>query len=258
MSNTTPVKHRLARAAAAALALSLALVAAPGHAAEPQTMTSAAATAEVLSPKQQTIPLIAAFMAASDMPKLNASLNQALDAGMTISEAQEILVQLHAYVGFPKSLNAVGELLKVVEARKQRGIQDPAGRAPSRPAPTGDELLALGTANQTEISGGPVKNAVTDFAPVINRFLQTHLFGDIFVRDNLDWPSRELATVGALAATPGVDAQLRSHMRASMRVGLSAAQLRQLTQVLAERGDASAAQRASEALTQALAPAPGR
>jgi len=61
------------------------------------------------------------------------------------------------------------------------------------------------------------------------------LFGDIFERDNLDWQSRELATVGALAATPGAEAQLRSHMAASMRVGLTAAQLRQLTQVLAER-----------------------
>jgi len=54
-----------------------------------------------------------------------------------------------------------------------------------------------------------------------------------------------------------VEAQLRSHMRASMRVGLSAAQLRQLTQVLAERGEADAAKRASEALSQALAPASG-
>jgi hypothetical protein len=38
-----------------------------------------------------------------------------------------------------------------------------------------------------------------------------------------------------------------------MRVGLTAAQLHQLTQVLAERGDAQAAQRASDALKQALA-----
>ena len=98
---------------------------------------------------------------------------------------------------------------------------------------------------------------MTDFAPVINQFLQAHLFGDIFERDNLDWQSRELATVGALAAMPGVEAQLRSHMRASMRVGLSASQLRQLTQVLAERGDAGAGKRASEALTQALAAASG-
>ena len=43
-----------------------------------------------------------------------------------------------------------------------------------------------------------------------------------------------------------------------MRVGLSTAQLRQLAQVLAERGDAGAAKRAHEALTQALAAAPGR
>ena len=255
MSNTTAAKHRMVRAVAATLGLGLA--AASGHAAqntvEPRAMTRAQLASETLSAEQQTIPLIAAFMATSDMPRLNAALNQALDAGMTISEAKEILVQLYAYVGFPKSLNALGELLKVVDARKQRGIQDAPGHEPSRPIATGDELVAAGKANQTKISGGPVQGPVFDFAPVINQFLQAHLFGDIFERDNLDWQSRELATVGALAATPGVEAQLRSHMRASMRVGLSAAQLRQLTQVLAERGDAQAAQRASDALKQALA-----
>ncbi len=127
----------------------------------------------------------------------------------------------------------------------------PAGRA------TGDALVAAGKANQTTISGGPVQGPLFDFAPAINQFLQAHLFGDIFERDNLDWQSRELATVGALAAMPGVEAQLLSHMRASLRVGLSAAQLRQLVQVLAAGGDAAAAQRAGEALTQALAAASG-
>lgn len=247
---------------AAALALTLGLAAAPGHAAQdtaaPQAMTSTPSASDTLSAKQQAIPLIAAFMATSDMPKLTAALNQGLDAGLTVSEAKEILVQLYAYVGFPKSLNALGELMKVVEARKQRGIQDAPGPEPSRAIPTGEALLAAGTANQTKISGAPVKGPVFDFAPVINQYLQAHLFGDIFERDNLDWQSRELATLGALAATPGVEAQLRSHMRASMRVGLSAAQLRQLTQVLAERGDEQAAKRAGAALTQALAAASGR
>lgn len=64
--------------------------------------------------------------------------------------------------------------------------------------------------------------------------------------------SRELATVGALAATPGVEAQLLSHTRASLRVGLTAAQLRQLAQVLREHGDNDAATRADEALQKAL------
>ena len=212
-------------------------------------------TTETLSAKQQTIPLIAALMATSDMARLNAALNEGLDAGLTISESKEILVQLYAYTGFPRSLNALGELMKVVEARKQRGIQDAPGREPSRAIPVGDALVAIGTANQTQISGAPVRGPLFDFAPVINQFLQAHLLGDIFERDNLDWQSRELATVGALAAMPGVEAQLRSHMRASLRVGLSAAQLRQLAQVLAERGNPDAAHRADEALTQALAAA---
>ena len=218
-----------------------------------QTMTNTPASATTLSSQQQAIPLIAAFMATSDMPHLNAALNQGLDAGLTISETREVLVQLYAYVGFPRSLNALNELMTVVQARQQRGIDDAPGREPGRAIPTGDELLAAGTANQTRISGGPVKGPVFEFAPVINRFLQTHLFGDIFERDNLDWQSRELATVGALAATPGVEPQLRSHVAASLRVGLSAAQLRQVTEQLKKHGDAQTAERADTALTQALA-----
>jgi len=210
---------------------------------------------ETLSARQRALPLIAAFTATSDMPRLNAALNRGLDAGLTISEAKEVLVQLYAYAGFPRSLNALGELLKVVEARRQRGIQDAQGRDAGMTVATGNELIMAGRANQTEISGGPVQGAVFEFAPVINQFLQAHLFGDIFERDNLDWQSRELATVGALAATPGAEAQLRSHMRASLRVGLSAAQLRQLVQALADGVGPEVASRASEALAQALAAA---
>ncbi|SEF21016.1 carboxymuconolactone decarboxylase family protein [Variovorax sp. NFACC27] len=221
----------------------------------PRAAARAYPRSETLSARQQALPLIAAFTATSDMPRLNAALNRGLDAGLTISEAKEVLVQLYAYAGFPRSLNALGELLKVVEARKQRGIHDAWGREAARVVAAGNELVSVGRANQTEISGGPVQGAVFEFAPVINQFLQAHLFGDIFERDNLDWQSRELATVGALAATPGAQAQLRSHMRASLRVGLSAAQLRQLTQALADGVGPEVAGRANEALVQALAAA---
>lgn len=207
----------------------------------------------MLPGSQQAIPLIAASMASSQMDKLNAALNQGLDAGLTINETKEILVQLYAYTGFPRSLNALSELMKVVEERKQRGIKDVEGKEPVAPIPVGDELRRVGTANQTKISGAPVQGPLFDFAPVINQFLQSHLFGDIFARDNLDWQSRELATVGALAATPGVESQLLSHTRASMRVGLTASQLRQLAQVLREHGESDAATRAEKALQQALA-----
>lgn len=211
------------------------------------------APSETLTARQQAIPLIACHMASSDMPSLNAALNQGLDAGLSISEAKEILMQLYAYAGFPKSLNALGELLRVVDARERRGIVDAPGRDPVQAVATGSELAAKGKANQTTLSGGAVQGPVFEFAPVINQYLQAHLFGDIFERDNLDWQSRELATLGALAAMPGVEAQLRSHMRVGMRVGLSAAQLRQMTEILSRHGAADAARRASDALTEALA-----
>ena len=208
-------------------------------------------TADTLTARQQAIPLIATSMAVGNMEKLNAALNQGLDAGLTVNETKEILVQLYAYTGFPRSLNALGELMKVVEARKARGINDAQGKEPAAPVPVGDELRRVGTANQTTISGAPVQGPLFDFAPVINQFLQTHLFGDIFARDSLDWQSRELATVGALAAMPGVESQLLAHLKASLRVGLSAGQLRQLTQGLRDNGDADAAARAEKALAQA-------
>ncbi|MDY0981737.1 carboxymuconolactone decarboxylase family protein [Stenotrophomonas sp. CFBP8994] len=209
-----------------------------------------------LSARQQAIPLIAAAAATSNLPQLNAALNRGLDAGLSISEAKEILVQMYAYTGFPKSLNALGELMAVVEARKGKGITDAPGQPPSGEIPVGAALRAVGTANQTRISGAPVKGPVMEFAPVINQFLQSHLFGDIFERDNLDWQGRELATVGALAAMPGVEAQLRSHMAASQRLGLSRAQLEHVARLLADSGDPAAAARAAQALEKTPAPSP--
>lgn len=251
------LRYRETRSLAAFLALCLGVGDVPGVTAQesvaPSTPANTAPPSEILSSRQQAIPLIAAFMASSDIPRLNQALNQGLDAGLTISETKEILVQLYAYAGFPRSLNALGELMNIVDVRKARGIQDAPGREPRRPIPTGHELVEVGIANQARISGGAVKGAVFDFAPVINQYLQAHLFGDIFERDNLDWADRELATVGALAATPGAEPQLRSHMLASMRVGLSAGQLRQVTEVLTKHSDETVATRASAALTQALA-----
>lgn len=245
---------------AAAFALSLAAV--PCHAAtgsqEPTNMNATRTASETLSQRQQSIIPIAVFAAAGDIARLNTALEKGLDAGLSVNDAKEILVQVYAYAGFPRSLNALGELMKVVQARKQRGVQDAQGQLPSRPIPTGAALRAAGTANQTKLVGQPVKGALFEFAPAIDEYLKTHLFGDVFERDNLDWPSRELATVGMLSALAGAESQLQSHMGISMNVGITAAQLNQLTQVLADRVDAGTARRAREALDRQLAARPGR
>jgi 4-carboxymuconolactone decarboxylase len=253
MTNTTRAESRPLGFGAVVLALACLAPTFSAHAQqEIPAMRQEQPAAQTLSAKQQAIPLIAAAMAVSDMPGLNIALNRGLDAGLTVSEAKEILIQLYAYVGFPRSLNALGELKTIVDQRAERGVRDMPGREPGRAIPVGNELRAVGTANQTRISGAPVAGPVFEFAPVINQLLQTHLFGDIFERDNLDWQSRELATVGALAATPGVESQLRSHMAASLRVGLSSVQMREVVQLLETSGDTAGAARARTALAQAL------
>ena len=113
MSDTTPVKSRKARVLTMALGLGM------------------AAAPDPLSARQQAIVPIAACAAAGDITGLGTALNQGLDAGLTVGDAREVLVQVYAYAGFPRSLNALAELMKVLEARKQRGIQDAPGRAPS-------------------------------------------------------------------------------------------------------------------------------
>ncbi len=213
--------------------------------ADNQTLTLHSKT---LDNRQQSIVPIAAFAAAGDIAGLNRAINQALDNSLTVSEAREVLIQLYAYAGFPRSLNALGELMKVVQARRQQGIMDQPGREPTKSIPKGDNLLAVGTTNQTRLSGGPVEGALFDFAPVANEYLRTHLFGDIFERDNLDWQSREIATIAMLSALEGVAPQLQAHIRIAINTGVTPHQLLHLNQVLSEHVSADASRRASDAL----------
>ena len=177
-----------------------------------------------LNKKELSIVPIAALTAKGDMPKLQAALQEGLDAGLTINETKEILTQLYAYAGFPRSLNALHMLMTVLEDRKKKGITDEQGKEAS-PIPTGKTKLQAGTENQTRLVGQPVKGAIYEFAPVIDRFLKEHLFADIFGRDILDYKTREITTISALAGLGGAENQLRSHINVGIHTGLTATQL---------------------------------
>jgi 4-carboxymuconolactone decarboxylase len=187
-----------------------------------------------LTPRQQALAPIAAFTATGDQDRLRGALTAGLEAGLTIGEIKEILIQLYAYAGFPRSLNALGTFMAVLDERRTAGIDDPAGAEPTPPA-AGTDMLVLGAANQAKLIGGPVTGPLFEFAPAIDRFLKAHLFGDIFARDTIDWPSREIATVAALAALGGVESQLRSHLGIARNTGLTDEQLHDLAEVLRER-----------------------
>ena len=176
-----------------------------------------------LKEKEEKLVAIAMYTARGEMPELKNALAAGLDAGLTVNEIKEVLVQLYAYCGFPRSLNALGCFMTLLNERKDRGVQDAAGKLPG-PLPEG-KSVDFGTANQTELCGAPVKGALFEFAPAIDEYLKAHLFGDIFGRDNLDWRTRELATIAALAAMDGVESQLASHIAIGKHNGVTDAQI---------------------------------
>ena len=50
------------------------------------------------------------------------------------------------------------------------------------------------------------------FHPQLDAYLKAHLFGDIFARDTLDWRTREIVTIAALAARPETEPQMKAHI----------------------------------------------
>ncbi len=172
--------------------------------------------AESLTKQQQSIALAASYAALGNQTGLKQALNNGLDNGVTVNEFKEILVQAYAYCGFPRSLNALATLMQTVE---ERGNKDELGSEPSA-KPEGD-ALTYGTENQTKLVGIEVKGKLFEFAPAIDEYLKSHLFGDIFARDNVDWKTRELATIAMLAVRDGVESQLNAHIDIGKHNGLT-------------------------------------
>jgi 4-carboxymuconolactone decarboxylase len=206
---------------------------------------------QALNAKQQSIVTIAAFTANGDMEKLKTALNEGLDAGLTVNEVKEILVQLYAYTGFPRSLNGIGAFMGVMEEREKKGIKDEIGKEAS-PLPTNKSRIELGKEIQTRLIGAPATGGYITFAPAIDEFLKGHLFGDIFGRDNLDFQSREIATISALASMEGVNSQLQAHFNIGFNTGLTEAQMRSLISVLESRVGKKEADNANEILSKVL------
>jgi 4-carboxymuconolactone decarboxylase len=213
---------------------------------EAQTMKN-----EGLNAKQEKIVTMSAFTAKGDLEKLKTALNEGLDAGLTVNEIKEVLIQMYAYTGFPRSLNGINIFMNVVEERQKKGIKDEVGREAS-PLPTNKSKVELGTEVQTRLVGKPVTGATYTFAPAIDTFLKEHLFADIFGRDNLDFQNREIATISALAGMGGVNPQLQSHFNVGFNTGLTKAQMKSLVSVLADKVGQKEADNANEVLSNVL------
>lgn len=74
-----------------------------------------------LNAGQKSIAAAASYAARGNQAGLKQALTAGLEAGVTVNEFKEILVQVYAYCGFPRSLNALNTLMQLEEGARQRG-----------------------------------------------------------------------------------------------------------------------------------------
>ncbi len=198
---------------------------------------------------------ISAFCANGDIARLKTALVVGLEAGLSVNEIKEILIQLYAYAGFPRSLNAINAFMAVMQEREAQGIKDTMGKEAS-PLPEDMDRDAYGAKVRRELVGWkeePKAQGYQLFTPVMDSYLKEHLFADIFARDVLDAASRELVTISALAALSGTEGQLYFHIGAAMNTGMSIDEIEAYITVLKEQvgeEEAARAQKVFKALQE--------
>jgi len=152
------------------------------------------------------------------LPQLKAHINAALNVGVTPLEVRESLYQCAPFIGFPKTLNAIGVMNEVF---KERGI-----KTPLEMAGTTDEKSRYekGAAIQKPLYGDEISKALEglpeSMGDDVSRFLTEFCFGDIYTRKGLDVKTRELLIISILVTT-GDTETLQSHIKGALKAGNS-------------------------------------
>lgn len=151
------------------------------------------------------------------LPQLKAHLNACLNVGCTPVELREAVYQCAPFIGFPRTLNAIGVLNEVLT---DRGVSLP---LPKQGTVADEERYEKGLAFQIPVYGDGIKGRYTwlpkPFNEAVPRFLTEHCFGDFNTRTGLDQKTRELLTVVLLAALGGAEVQVKSHVAGALKTG---------------------------------------
>ena len=152
------------------------------------------------------------------LPQLKAHVQASLNAGCTPVEIREAIYQCAPFIGFPKTLNAIGTMNEVFT---ENGIQLPLPKQGT--LSSADERLEKGLAIQTPVYGDEIKDRYTwlpkPFDEAVPRFLTELCFGDFNTRTGLTGKERELLTVVLLATMGGTEVQVKSHVEGALKVG---------------------------------------
>lgn len=190
----------------------------------------------LLDKKDISIITISALTTQGDTKELYTDLNTALENGLSINEINEVLTQIYAYAGFPRSLGGIFTFMKLIEDRKAKGIKDEMGSEVSKfDKEYLEDRNLYGAKVRAKLAGSdtiPPDSGYQLFAPTIDQFLKEHLFADIFARDILTHKQRELSTITVLSALGNVQGPLAFHLQASLNTGWSKDELKEFVEIV--------------------------
>jgi 4-carboxymuconolactone decarboxylase len=170
----------------------------------------------VLEPRTRLMVQLAAIIACNGIREFRVMLGGALDVGVTLVEAKEVVCQAVPYVGMARVLDFIHATNEVFATR---GIALPlAGQSTT----TATTRYAQGLAVQHRLLGEAIDRMHADALADqrhIQQFLTANCFGDHLTRGGLDLATRELLTLSMLAALGGCEPQLAGHVGANLAIG---------------------------------------
>lgn len=169
-----------------------------------------------LNNKERELITVAALSAIQALPQLRAHVNAALNVGNTPLEIRETIYNCAPYIGFPRTLNAVGVFNEVMTGRK---VKLPLENAATTTDATRREK---GLTVQTGLYGDEVRKAMAslpgEYKNAVPDMLTDFCFGDIYTRRGLTIKQRELLSLVVLTAL-GAEKQLSVHVIGAMKAG---------------------------------------
>ncbi|WP_255555153.1 carboxymuconolactone decarboxylase family protein [Flavobacterium sp. NKUCC04_CG] len=179
--------------------------------------------------KSKELVALSSLITQRAIPEMKVHFNGALNTGNTINEVKEVILQMSAYVGFPKSICAMNTFREVLEERKKQGIDDIEGKMFQTDDLTnllekGSKELALLDSMQEH----KLRENFESFSPELVQFILETGYGEIYSRKNLDKKSRQTVTIAALATLGTAAAQLKFHIKAGLNIGLTVEEIKEI------------------------------
>ena len=108
-----------------------------------------------------------------------------------------------------------------------------------------------GAESVKQVLGPKAEQSLATLGELGDRIIET-IYGDIYQRPGLTLKERQIATLSMLMALGGKDRQVKVHMRAGLRVGITEDELRELVIQLAAYAGFPAAINAQAQLNEVL------